>query len=253
MSSTAVSLVVFAILMCGAFLGALARRRIDSRHLDDQSREVIRLGTGLLGTLAALVLGLLIASAKNSFDAQAAQVKQITADVVQLDLVLAQYGTDASDARAQLRQTLGPLVERIWQTDTPVSGTRQAFATTSGGESTFLSVERLAPQSELQRWLKGQAIAAMTDLVKARALLFAQAGNPVPIPFLVVLIFWLAIIFMTFSLFARLNTIVIAVLATLALSVSGAIFLILSLNQPFSGPLQISSAPLRDALAPLVP
>lgn len=226
---------------------------MDSRHLDEQSREVIRLGTGLLGTLAALVLGLLIASAKNSFDGQAAQIKQIRADVVQLDLFLEQYGAEANEARVQLRYTLGPLVERIWGDNGPEPGRREAFKTTSAGENAFLSIQRLAPQSDLQRWLKSQATEAITDLVKARALLFAQSGNPVPIPFLVVLVFWLAIIFMTFSLFARLNSTVVAVLATLALSVSGAIFLILSLNQPFSGPLQISSAPLRSALAPLVP
>jgi hypothetical protein len=253
MNSIVVSLVVFVILMGGAFLGALTRRRLDSRHLDEQSRDVIRLGTGLLGTLAALVLGLLIASAKNSFDAQSAQIRQITSDVMQLDLILAQYGADAREAREQLRDTVGPLVERIWRENGSAPGVRETFKTTSAGENTFLSIQRLAPQTELQRWLKSQALTATTDLVSARTLLFAQSGNSIPTAFLVVLVFWLTIIFMTFSLFARLNPTVLAVLATLALSVSGALFLILSLNQSFSGPLQISSAPLRNALAPLAP
>ena len=70
-------------------------------------------------------------------------------------------------------------------------------------------------------------------------------------PFLVVLVFWLTILFISFGLFAPPNATVIATLFVCALSVSGAIFLILELDQPFEGLIRISSAPLRNALAHL--
>jgi hypothetical protein len=249
MSSIAVSLIVFVALICGSLVGALIRSVGHSSKLDEPSREVIKLGTGLLGTLAALVLGLLIASAKGSYDTQLGQVRKLTGDVVLLDLLLAQYGPDAHAARGLLRRAVDVVTDQIWRENS--SAAAGPFRTTAAGEEAFAKIQELAPQNDAQTAFKNRAIDVATDLVRTRAFLFEQSGSAIPAPFLTVLIFWLAVIFMSFSLFARLNGTVIVVLLILALSVSGAIFLMLDLSQPFTGALRIPSAPLRNALAPL--
>jgi hypothetical protein len=253
MSSSAVSAIVFVALICGVLLGALIRNLGHSSELDEPSKDVIKLGTGLLGTLAALVLGLLIASAKGSYDTQVSQVRKFTGDVVLLDLILAQYGPEAHPARGLLRRAIDAVTDQIWRENGSAAATRGPFKTTAAGEDAFAKIQQLAPQNDIQTAFKNRAVDVSTDLVRTRAFLFEQAGSAIPAPFLAVLIFWLAVIFMSFSLFARLNGTVIVVLLILALSVSGAIFLMMDLSEPFTGALRISSAPLRNALAPLGP
>lgn len=251
MGSIAVSVIVFVVLICGALVGALIRNAVRTTELDESSREVIKLGTGLLGTLAALVLGLLIASAKGSYDTQLTQVRKFTGDVVLLDLILAQYGPQAHAVRGLLRNAIDQSIDRIWRENSTAAATKGPFKTTAAGEDAFAKIQELIPENDAQRAFKSRAIDVSADLVRTRAFLFEQSGGAIPTPFLAVLVFWLAIIFMSFSLFARLNPTVIVVLLILALSVSGAIFLMLDLSEPFTGSLRVSSAPLHTALAPL--
>jgi hypothetical protein len=253
MSSIPMTAIVFVVLIAGALLGALVRNVVHGNQIDQDSRQVITLGTGLLGTLAALVLGLLIASAKSSYDAQLAQVRKLTTDVVLLDLILAHYGPDTHAARDLLRRAVDQTIDGIWRENSTGAAARGPFKVTATGEEAFEKIQELAPQNDAQRAFKARAVDISTDLVRTRALLFEQATSAIPMPFLAVLIFWLTVIFMSFSLFARLNTTVRVVLVILALSVSGAIFLILDMSHPFTGPVQISSTPLRNALSPLVP
>jgi len=117
----------------------------------------------------------------------------------------------------------------------------------------FAKLQQLTPQNDAQRSFKDRAVQVSTELAQIRILLFAQADNSIPMPFLVALVFWLTIIFASFSLFAEPNGIVIGSLFIFALSAAGAIFLVLELNEPFAGLMQISSAPLRNALPPLGP
>jgi hypothetical protein len=251
MSALSVSLIAFVIILAGISAGALLRRALPKQHLAEDAKDVVRLGTGLIGTIAALVLGLLIASAKSSYDTQSGQVQHITADFVLLDQLLAQYGPEARPIRERMRQAVGPLVERLWRESGVVSANGKPFAATTVGEDAFAKIGELTPQTDAQRSLKERAIQVSTDLAQTRLALFVQAGSSIPMPFLAVLVFWLAIIFASFSLFARLNPTLIAGLAVFALSASAALFLILEMSQPFAGLMQIPSAPLRHALAPL--
>jgi hypothetical protein len=253
MNSTILSLIAFAVMMGGAYFGAVFRKVLPDQVLADDSKEVVRLGSGLVGTLAALVLGLLIASAKSSYDTQNNQLREMTADIVLLDLLLAQYGPEASTARVQLRRAIGPLVQHIWRTDVPEGAESAPFKATAAGEAAYAQIQVLTPQNDAQTSLKARAIALSTELARARMLLFEQSHGSVPMPFLAILIFWLTVIFMSFSLFSRPNATVIAVLVVVALSASAAIFLILGMSQPFTGPMQIPSASLRNALAQLGP
>jgi hypothetical protein len=118
-------------------------------------------------------------------------------------------------------------------------------------EALYGKIEELSPQSEAQRSMQSQALTEALDLGHLRLLLFEQLKSSIPVPFLVVLVLWLCIIFASFGLFAPRNATVITVLCVCALSVVGAIFLILELDRSFEGLLQVSSAPLRAALAQL--
>ena len=247
MSSWVLAFVVFAVILGGSFGGMLLRLPV----LAEDSKDLVRLGTGVIGTISALVLGLLIASAKTSYDTQRSQVRELTANIILLDRVLAEYGPEANAARDALRRSITPLVDQIWREGSSGVTATTPFEPTATIEEAFHKVQELSPQNDNQRALQSRAIQVFADLAHTRLLLFAQTDNPIPKPFLVVLVFWLTIIFASFSLFTRPK--VVAALFIFALSTSGAIFLILELGQPFSGLMRISSAPLRNALAPLGP
>jgi Protein of unknown function (DUF4239) len=247
------SVIVFACVLGGMFLGIFLRNRLPEHHLSGDTKDVVRLGTGLIGTIAALVLGLLIASANSTYETQSSQVQQLTANIVLLDRTLAQYGPETASARNLLRRGVASMADRIWQRNGSNSGKAEPFEASTAALSLYGEILKLSPQNEAQRSLQTKAIDTVQDLGKTRLLLFAEAGATIPMPFLVVLVSWLAIIFASFSLFADNNATTITALAIFALSASASIFLILELSQPFTGLMVISSEPLRNALAPLSP
>jgi hypothetical protein len=245
-----VALGTFALVFGGALLGMYIRI-LSEHHLREDVRDVIKLSTGLIGTMAALVLGLLIASAKSSYDAKSTEIKQITANIILLDLELEQYGPDAQNLRIVLRKAIPPLIDQIWS-----EGDRVRFspfmATVEAAE--FVNkLRQLQPNNASQRVLQTQLLSAVADVSKARLSLFTQSNDAIPAPFLVILILWLAVIFVSFGLFVRPNRIAILTFFIGGLSVASAIFLILEMGQPFTGLMQISSETLRHALGPLGP
>jgi hypothetical protein len=251
MSAIALSCITFMCISGGVLLGMFLRNTLAEHHLSTDAKDVVRLGTGLIGTIAALVLGLLIASAKSSYDTQSTQIQQMTANIVLLDRLLAQYGPETGAARDLLRRSVVILVDRMWRDNNSDLAKTAPFEASAASEAFYAKLQELSPQNDSQRSLQARAIQISTDIAQTRLLLFAQTNNSIPMPFLVVLIFWLTIIFASFSLFARPNTIVIGSLLIFALSAAGAIYLILELSQPFAGLMQISGAPLRNALTPL--
>ncbi len=253
MTPLLMSVIVFACVLAGMFLGIFLRNRLPEHHLSGDTKDVVRLGTGLIGTIAALVLGLLIASANSTYDTQSSQVQQLTANVVLLDQILAQYGPETASVRHLLRRGIASMADRIWRENSSDSGKATPFEASAAALSLYGEILKLSPQNETQRSLKTRAIDTLQDLGKTRLLLFAESGLAIPMPFLVVLIFWLAIIFASFSLFADNNATTIVALGLFALSASSSIFLILELSQPFTGLMVIPSEPLRNALAPLSP
>ena len=247
MSPLALSCVIFLLVLGGIFIGTALRRALSEHHLSKETQDVVRLGAGLIATIAALVLGLLIASAKESFDTRSTQVKQLTANVIQLDNLLAQYGPEATPLRKLFRGAINPVVDRLWR-EKAAAG---PFAATSEGEKLYLAIHALTPQNDIQRALQSRAIQVANDLTQTRLLLFVEADNQIPTPFVAILVFWLVIIFLSFSLFSNLNATALAFLCVFGLSASCAIYLILELNEPFNGLMRISDVPLRNALAPL--
>lgn len=249
MNSLALSLITLACILGGVLIGALLRDRLPEHHLSGDAKDVVRLGTGLIGTIAALVLGLLIASAKSSYDTQSAQVRQMTANVILLDLILEQYGSDTNGVRDLMRRAVVGLVDSVWrETNSPAASPFQA---TNEGEAIYKKISELVPTNDTQRSLQTRAVQVTADLAQTRLLLFAQKNDGIPMPFLAVLVFWLTIIFGSFSLFAQPSRMVVGALVLFSVSATGAIYLILELSHPFAGLLQISSDSLSHALSPL--
>jgi hypothetical protein len=251
MSAWFISVLVFVILVGGALSGVVLRPLLSKEHLHPDSRDVVKMATGLIGTLAALVLGLLIASAKDSFDLKTNQVRQVISTVILMDDLLAQYGPEATRLRILLRQGVDPLADSIWREEAVRTGKPVHFESSVQSLALENELEHLAPNDDAQRSLQSRAIAAFTAGTQTRLQLFAQAGGSIPVPFLVILIFWLSAIFLSFSLFAQANLVVMTSLLVCALSFAGAIFLVLELNNPFTGLMGVSSAALRNALLPL--
>jgi hypothetical protein len=249
MNAIALSCITFVCISGGALLGMF----LPGHHLSIEEKDVVRLGTGLIGTIAALVLGLLIASAKSSYDTQSTQITQMTSNFVLLDNLLAEYGPETSDVRKLLRRSVVVLADRMWRENSSDAAKAKPFEASDASDAFFAKLQRLSPENDSQRSLQARAMQLATDLAQTRLLLFAQTNNSIPMPFLVVLIFWLTIIFGSFSLFAKPNATIFGSLFVFALSAVGAIYLVLELSQPFAGLMQISSAPLRDALIPLSP
>ena len=204
---------------------------------------------GLVATLAALVLGLLIASAKGSYDSQSTEVTELSAKVVFLDRVLAHYGPEAREARELLRSSVARAIDQMWSKDPAILF--KATPGTAGAEVLADKIQELSPKNDSQRAIQSQAMSIVMALGQTRWLLYEQRLSSVSMPVLVVLTFWVTALFVSFGLFAPFNTTTIVSLLVSALSVSGAIFLILEMYTPYAGLIQISSAPLRAALAQL--
>jgi Protein of unknown function (DUF4239) len=241
---------VFACLFGAGLLGLRLRAMLPENHLSSETKDAVKFGMGLVATMAALVLGLLVASTKGSYDTQKSEVAQMAAKIVFLDRLLANYGSESAESRDLLRRSVGSAINHMWP-DKKSSQAAQLDPSVSSGEAFFNSIQKLSPQNDVQRSLKSQAAQIATDLGQMRWLLFEQTETSISVTMLIVLISWLAIIFMSAGLFAPPNATVIIALMLAALSVSGAIFLILELDMPFDGVIQISKKPMYNALVHL--
>jgi hypothetical protein len=240
--------VVFVCVLGGALLGTFLRIALPERHLGAESRDLVRLTMGLLATMSALVVGLLISTAKTAYDTQNGEFRRMAAEVVLLDRALAHYGPEASAAREMLRRTVADVLGHMGSE----SGLQASPPNpTEKSEGIYNVVMTLAPQTEVQRALRAEALRLGMDIALMRWLMFAQRGSSIPTPFLVVLAAWFTILFSGFGLFARLDGTVLATVLVCALSLAAAVFLILELEQPFEGLIRISTTPLRDALLQL--
>ena len=249
MSGVAISGIVFAFMLGAALLGFLLRRLLPERHRSSDSKEGVLRGMGHIATMAAVVLSLLIASAKNSYDTQTSEITQLAANVGLLDRVLAHYGVEAKETRADLRRLVAQAIDQMWPTNR--SRSAELDPALMPADDLYDRIQALSPMNESQRTLRAEALKIAADLARMRALLHAQARNSIPGPLLVILIFWAAVTFVGLGLYAPSNGTVVATLTLGALSVSAAIFLIMELAQPFQGFIRVSSVPLRAALAPL--
>jgi hypothetical protein len=244
------AVILFVFLVGVALLGRRARRYLPQDHLSADSKDAVKLAMGLVATMTAILLGLLVSSAKGTYDTVRSEVSQMAAKVAFLDRVLTGYGPEAADARAAFRDVVADAVRRMWPEER--GGSAQVAPNEHAGDALYFTVLRLSPHDDSQRALKAQAETVMVDLAQLRSLLQAQALPSISRPLLMALVSWLVVIFFGFSVVAPPNATTTVALVASAFSVASAVFLILELDHPLGGLIRIPSEPMLNVLNHLV-
>ena len=247
MSAIAIACVAFVCCFGAALVGLFIR--LPPQHLDGDSKDTVRLVMGLIATMSALVLGLLISSANSTYDAQASGLRQMSADLAQLDRMLVLYGPETQDLRGLVQQAVTAAHQRIWPSENSQPPNLDPSAGRVLTDTLYFKLQDLAPKTAAQTRALDQIWQLSTSLTQMRLLMYEQLNASVSWPLLTVLVFWVSVLFLGFGLFSRFHATLIVALLVGAVSVSGAIFLILELNQPYSGLIRLSDAPLRAAMA----
>lgn len=249
MDALLVSLASFVVILAGTWVGTYLRAVLPKHHLDAETRDAVRIGVGLIATMAALVLGLLLATAKTSFDTKSNEVRISAAKVILLDRTLREYGADGNTIRALLRDIIEHRLHRgLVDTGNLTVIEPSTTSDTLPMERMQEQLRALAPVTPGQRLAQARAVQLGEDLAQTRWLLVEQVGGTIPLPFLVLLVLWVALIFASLGLFAPRNGTFFAVIIVCALSVSSALFLIIEMDRPFGGLLRISDAPISSAI-----
>ena len=247
MNSIVVSSMVFACVFAGALAGMALRRAVPEDHLGSDTKDVLKMAMGLIATMSALVLGMLVSTAKSSYDTRKNEVAEMSSMVVIIDQLLAGYGPETKDAREELRDIVVLGLDRVW----PGEASRQSDLKPKNDTQSFYSqLQALTPKNDVQSAAKAEVISVASNLRQIRWRIFVEAEQTsMSIPLLLVLVSWLVVIFVCFGFFSPPNTTVIVMLLICALAVSAAIFIIMEMYTPFSGVLKISPAPIREALS----
>lgn len=247
MSPIQFAAVAFVCIMASAIGGALIRSRLPEHHVSGDSKDVIKLSIALVATMSALVLALLFASTRTSFERSSSLVSRMTADITELDRVLRNYGPEAQPVRDALRAEIQPIIDSIWREQAIARGVK-SDDTRAPEEEVLFMLQDMRPTNDRQRALHARALQVSADLAQTQLALFAQPMDSISNTFLIVLIIWLMFIFGIFSLSAPPNPTLFVVITMCIVSASAAFYLILELGLPFGGLMQLSSEPLQHAL-----
>jgi hypothetical protein len=249
MIHTLIGLISFIAIFGGALGGTFAARLLPSHHLSSQTQSVITVSVAVIATLAALVLGLMISAANHSFSARTDEVRELSLQLIRIDRNLRRYGPETDDARAKLREWAAAKSRELF----PEKGQAP-----SSNETTIAKLEAvqdallaLTPKDDRQQYLHRLCLTLSSDIIEARWALEERVGHSIPVPFLILLIFWLTIVFASFGLFAPANSTTIIALFLCAVAVSGGLVLIEELDNPHSGFIHIPSDSMRRVLSEL--
>jgi hypothetical protein len=251
MSSLAIACVVFGCVLVSTVAAMMTARRLPEHHLSGESRDVVKLGLGVMGTLTALVLGLLVSATKGTYDAQSGTAKEVAAQIATLDRILARYGPDAGEARARLRALAQAILDQVWPAGASAAIDFSGGQSRQAGEALFEAIEAFGPQTDSQRLLKSRAMEMAVGMGQLRQRLVVNSDRSIPAPLLVMLAVWQAVLFAGFGLLAPRNATTIAILVLCMLSVAGGLFLIMELDRPFEGVVRVPDTPLRAVMAHL--
>lgn len=247
-----ISLIAFVAIMAGVFVGAWLQNVLPKPHLSADSKDMAKIGAGFIGTLAALVLGLLIASSKSSFDTKADEVERSSAKIILLDRQLRQYGEQTKPMREFLRDVLVARHKITWvESEAAAASRAQAprLPHQLGIEQLRAQIVALVPANDEQRSLRTAALAIVDDLMQIRWLLIEQSTAAISTPMLVIMIIWLVVVAGCLAVYAPRNGTMLAVSILCGISASCAIFLIVEMYEPFAGLILISDAPIRTAIS----
>ena len=246
-SNYVIGLISFAAIFGGVLIGRFAANRLPGHHLSSETQSVITVSVAVIGTLSALVLGLMITAAYSSFSARSDQVRELSVQLIRVERNLRRYGPEAIEARATLHiWAIAKMQELFPEKGKPTISSETTIQMLENVQDAVLD---LTPQNERQKYLRTLCLTLSSTMIQARWSLEERTGHSTPIPFLVLLIFWLAIVFVSFGLFAPGNPTAIAALLLCSLAVSGGIALIEDLSNPHSGLIQFPLEPMRKALS----
>lgn len=239
--------IAFCCVFGAAMIGVAARARLPGDHLSTDSRDAIKLATAVIGTLSALALGLLIASAKRSFDDANGEIRSWAGHVVLLDRVLSHYGPETEQMRSTLTNLIHARLKEL------ASGDNHHIPNAIEREFEPLQddLRELKPESDAKRWLQQRALSLTAKIAEARWLRADTEIGGFPMALLFMLVFWLSLLFSSFGLLAPRNGTVVATFFVSALAVSGAMVLIIDMDHPYQGVVHASPAPLEMALSRL--
>ena len=245
MNSILVSSIIFAFVFAAALIGMVVR--VPEEHLGSDAKDVVRLATGLVATMASIILGMLVSSAKSSYDARKNDVAELSAEILTIDRMLARFGPEPMKSAANFVRWWNLVFTGSGRTRPRV---RPISSRRTEARSLLTNWRRLRRRMIDRPPPRARLTSMVVTLKQTQWLLFLKVEqNAVPFPLLAVLVCWLAAIFLSFGLFAAPNSTTVATLAVSALAVSAAIFLILEMYTPFSGVLRISPRPILDALS----
>jgi hypothetical protein len=243
MTPPLIALGVATSLFVAVWLGMYVRRHLPEPHLSADTKDTVKIAMGLVATMSALLLGLLVSSTQDSYKTVQSQVVTLGAKISFMDRLLSLYGPEAATLQASVRQLTKATVQQMWN-----SKSEPSAINLEAGNALYVALLELEPKNELQRNLKTQGIATFMEVGQLRTVMQVQSQKTMTWPLLIAVVFWLIVIFFSFSLFAPDNKTASFSLMVSALSVAVAIFLILELNQPFHGLIHISPALLEKAV-----
>jgi hypothetical protein len=241
-----IGLIVLAAILVGAFAGVKVRDRLPKHHLTDETKNLVSMSTAVVATVSALVLGLLISNANTSFTRLGGEVTTLSAEILRLDHILRRYGADAEPARETLLEYAEHKAADLFPDD-PANVRLSNPATYELFQRLEDMLLALKPANPRDQWWLSQA----TALAAKIWLLAQQVGQGTPKAFVALLVFWLALLFASFGLFAPPNLTSTITLTLCALAVAGAVAMFLELEQGFGGVVRISPEPMRKAVLTL--
>src|SRR5664279_5777950 len=249
MSAPLIAFIILAFMLFGMALGSYFRLVLPDEHTQADSKDILMPSAGMMATLIALIIGLLVTSAKGNYDDTTSSITQSGAKIITLDYYLSNYGPEAKESRELVRQATVAAIERVWPNESTQRADLAKMEAATGMAEVYSKIRELSPQTDSQKYLQTQALQIGADMMQSRWMLIEQSQTTLPRIFLVVLTFWLTVLFTQFGLLAPRNRTAMSALFICAISMSGAIFLILELNQPLEGTIKVSSAPLHKALS----
>lgn len=247
MSALPVFLAIFIALFGAIFLGSWIRSKLSEQHQAPETKDTVRQAMALVSTMSALLLGLLVSAASGTYNDATKIVDDMSAKIVNLDSTLELYGPEAAQARADLRTATQDVVNHIWAAQGNLPSRLGPRIKT--GDQAYTSLMKLAPKDEMQTSLKAEALRNMYDAFAISSALYTKSTPSISPFLLAVVVGWLAIIFISYSVFAPRNAMSLAAMGLSALAVFGALVMIWELDRPFDGLMAVSSEPMRIAIA----
>jgi len=243
-----IGVIIVATLFGTALLAMAAARLLPADHLSPETKNVVSVSAAIVGTLSALVVGLLISTSSASYTGKSQEVIQISANVITLDRMLRRYGPETQDIRVLLNRYAAAELQDLFPTDPNQTINLENNRTIAVLEGLQDKILALTPANDMQRWLQPQALQLIGTMMAARWQLGQEGVSETPLPLLVLVMFWFIIIFASFGLFAPRNMTAIATIFLCSVAIGGAIRMTTELQRPFGGLIRVSSTPLTQAL-----